>query len=1193
MRIQDMFERDITRNINGVIKVGQDDDANVEQELSEYVITKELYHHFSTFFNAYEPALDAPTDKMGVWISGFFGSGKSHFLKMLSYLLSNKKANGKAAIDYLAPQMSSYDPLLESKARRCAGVPTEAILFNIDSKAPTTKDDTVIARTFARVFYENMGFYGADLKLARLECYVEGKGKTEAFRKEYEDLTGASWVKDRESYEFNADEMAEALANAGVMSEETALAWVNGDETREFSIDQLVDEVNRYCERRAQENGGQFRLLFMVDEIGQYIGDNTSLMLNLQTLVEDLGSKCHGRVWVMVTSQEAIDEVTTVVGNDFSKIQGRFDTRLSLSSSCADEVIKRRILAKTPDAADLLKTQYRAKSAVINNLYTFKDAQADLVGYKNSEDGYAAAFPFADYQFTLLQEVMEELRKQGSSGKHTSNGERSMLSGFQETAQYIKDKDQNALAPFWMFYDTLQNFLEGYHRAVIVRAGNAAEAGQGLEAYDVDVLKLLFLIRWVDREIPGNLENITTLMTDSIDCNRAQLRSKVQESLDRLCRQNYVSKNGETYLFLTDEEQEINGQIKRMNVDPGRMTQKVAELVFKDVLGTDKLTVDKNQFYIDQILDQTPLTSHDGLVLRVIAGVDGSVEATEQYCASKSLAGEAVVLLSDEYDFYGQLREAVQIDMYTRTLQIANMPQTQQDIVRAKQTQRTQLEKRAKELLEDAIVHGSFWSQGATFTPATTTSAKKILEDCVREQVRAVYTKLDYIDRTYDTDEQIKRILSGASCTAGTQQPNLRAAEEVKRQLDLDLGRHMSVTMADAQRKFQGKPYGWREIDVAAVMADLMATHKIKVTVSGKTLEPKDPACIDYLRRATKTKLATIELRRTTSPEVRAQAQRVLADVLGNRALPQDEETLTSVAREQLENKKSALKELIDREYNRTRYPGKQITEAFFAAISNVLAAGSDPADFLSRVVSQKDSLLDGAEDFEDVEEFFDGPQRELFDNTIDYAKTMSGERDYLSPAAAHSLDEIERILSSENPFREINRLGELKNAIVGEYKEKLQNKRRSILDTIATCFERIDAHAKEKDSSLSIVGQKRAQLENEAHAAKTLTKLDAMPQRISTAEGTLCDKIDQDYEQRHRRRPANANVTLTSHDPKHSADATPAPEPPKERIDTVSKTALMPSRTLRSAEDADAYLAGIRAEILRRLNTCDGVRIY
>ena len=207
MRIQSMFERDITRNINGVIKVTQEDETSIEQELSEYVVTRELARHFSDFLNAYDSAIDVPTDKIGVWISGFFGSGKSHFLKMLSYLLSNKTVNGKTAVEYLAPRLGEHNPMLESEAIRCASIPTEAILFNIDSKAPSTKDATVIMRVFARVFYENQGFYGQDLKLARLERFIDGKGKTEEFRAVTATSPGVAGLEDRENYEFNAEDV--------------------------------------------------------------------------------------------------------------------------------------------------------------------------------------------------------------------------------------------------------------------------------------------------------------------------------------------------------------------------------------------------------------------------------------------------------------------------------------------------------------------------------------------------------------------------------------------------------------------------------------------------------------------------------------------------------------------------------------------------------------------------------------------------------------------------------------------------------------------------------------------------------------------------------------------------------------------------------------------------------------------------
>lgn len=99
MVIQNMFVEDINRKINGVVKVDEDENKVLEQELNEYVITRELKRHFADFFNTYAEAFDEPTADTGVWISGFFGSGKSHFLKMLSYLLENKEVNGIRTVE--------------------------------------------------------------------------------------------------------------------------------------------------------------------------------------------------------------------------------------------------------------------------------------------------------------------------------------------------------------------------------------------------------------------------------------------------------------------------------------------------------------------------------------------------------------------------------------------------------------------------------------------------------------------------------------------------------------------------------------------------------------------------------------------------------------------------------------------------------------------------------------------------------------------------------------------------------------------------------------------------------------------------------------------------------------------------------------------------------------------------------------
>ena len=113
MNIGQMFYKPIDRDLKGVIKVGQDDNLNIRQELEEYVVTRELQKHFRDFFDSYKKGIIGNTDKMGVWISGFFGSGKSHFLKILSYLLANKIVEGKSALDYFEVDNNLNNEVIE------------------------------------------------------------------------------------------------------------------------------------------------------------------------------------------------------------------------------------------------------------------------------------------------------------------------------------------------------------------------------------------------------------------------------------------------------------------------------------------------------------------------------------------------------------------------------------------------------------------------------------------------------------------------------------------------------------------------------------------------------------------------------------------------------------------------------------------------------------------------------------------------------------------------------------------------------------------------------------------------------------------------------------------------------------------------------------------------------------------------
>ena len=435
MRIQHMFHDDINRPINGVIKVDQKENEVIEQEVREYVITKELRKHFSAFFNYYSDSFDVPTADVGVWISGFFGSGKSHFLKMLSYILENRAIGNTNTVELFREKFED-DPATFMQIDRATRAKTETILFNIDIEGFINKDKTAVLRVFAKMFYNHLGFYGENLKVAMMEYYIAQSGKTEEFKRVFQRIKGKTWEEMRRAFSFNKKAVVATLVEVLDMSEDDALAWFTDKTATELSIAQLVRDIKTYVASKPRN----FRLLFMIDEVGQYVGTDTDMLLNLQSLTEKLGSECQGKVWVVCTGQEAIDEIIKVRADEFSRIQARFKTRLSLSSSSVDEVIQKRILKKKPEAQALLSEVYDRNDSVLRNLFTFNGAQLDIKGYSSHFD-FTTNFPFVPYQFIIMQKVFAEIRKHGNAGKHLSGGERSMLSGFQEAAQHIQDRD--------------------------------------------------------------------------------------------------------------------------------------------------------------------------------------------------------------------------------------------------------------------------------------------------------------------------------------------------------------------------------------------------------------------------------------------------------------------------------------------------------------------------------------------------------------------------------------------------------------------------------------------------------------------------------------------------------------------------------------------------------------------------------
>ena len=1178
MNIQNMFKKDINRDINGVVKVAQDDERSLQQELGEYIITKELRRHFTTFFGNYSKAIEQPTDKIGVWISGFFGSGKSHFLKILSYLLTNREVGGEKATDIFKDKFD--DPIMFATLVRCASIPTESILFNIDIEGPINKDKTAVLRVFAKMFYNHIGFFGSDLKVAKLERYIDSLGKTQEFRQAFEAIDGRPWIDRRKSYKLLADRLVPVLQNVLDISETTARDWLRDKDTTELSIQQLVDEIKEYVDSK----GKDFRLLFCVDEVGQYIGDDSDLMINLQSIVEQVGDKCRGKVWVMVTSQEAIDTVVKISGDDFSKIQGRFNTRLSLSSQSVDEVIKKRILDKDEDADRLLRLVYDKERAVLKNLYTFNNAMLDIKGYQDAGD-FSTTYPFVPYQFIIIQKVLAEIRKHGNAGKHLSGGERSMLSGFQEAAQAVQKKDENALVPFHQFYDTVHTFLESSIRRVIDRCQTASDNQNGLEQRDVSVLKLLYLIRYID-DIKPNIDNISILMVDDIRTDKITLRKEISESLARLETQNYVSRNGDSYAFLTDEEQDIATDIRNTPIDSALIVQSIAKTVFGEIYPSKKFKYGKYDFSYDQYIDETLVgTASGGIRLRfVTVASDYFGVPKEKLKMDSKVNNEAIVVMSSETPYFEELEQAAKIRKYVKQKNMQHLPESIQDIIRKRQSQARTLEESAQKQIEKAIIGGTFYVFGEVIE-SKTNDVKQKLDSALTQLVDSVYSKLGYVNVFSESDADVLRILNSEPEQgefAGTGANNEYAMNEISQWIELQTRNHAPSSMGDVQKRYQAIPYGWREVDIAALVARLIVGQKITIKYGGANVPKDDRRLVDYLRKKSEIEKASVTRRIAPSEELMRKSIIFLRDWLGKMDIPSTEDKLISFVIGEFEKKQQHYKNLLDNDYNRDRYPEKEIVTKAYNLMSDIISQSKDNVALLNRLISKQDDLRDITEDMEAVETFFNSKsqQRAIFDAARELEKELLNERDYFaSDSETYSkISEMKLILSMPKPYARIKDLSELMQSIRRAYGVLLEQKKEEVHNLITQCMGDVhtlaDISIKARDEARK-ADEHFVEYRQRATNATSLTLLDALITQTLSYKDTVCRRIE----------------SMTSTPPASNKNNFDGEDKPQKTVQLRRYEAFHVKR-LQTHADVDEYLEIIKKKLYNILETNAAIQI-
>ena len=962
--------------------------------MDEYVITGEIGQRLEQFLEAYN---NYDTSN-GVWISGFFGSGKSHLLKMLALLLENREVDGKRSYDIFAEKLKD-EPMLLGALRKVVSIPSKSILFNIDQRADVISktDIDALLSVFQKVFDEMCGFYGKQPHIAQFERDLHSRGQLQAFKAAFEKASGKPWERGREQALLEGKNIATAFAEA-TGSDATGATDILSQYRKDtrVSIEDFATTVKTWID----EQEPNFRLNFFVDEVGQYIAENVKLMTNLQTVAESLNTKCKGQAWLIVTAQQdmasVIGDMTQQQENDFSKIQARFRNRMPLNSADVAEVIQRRLLSKTEAGQITLGNLHDREENNLKTLFNFADGSIKLKNYRDRAH-FVASYPFPPYQYTLFQMAITSLSQHDAfEGKHSSVGERSMLGVFQEVAKKLKDHPIGDLATFDLMFEGIRTALKSSVQQSIQIAEREIE---DIDPFAVRVLKALFLVKYV-KEFKPSVRNISILLLSEFDADQSNRRRKIEEALAHLERATLIQRNGEVYEFLTNEEKDVEAEIKTLDVDPSELSRELETIAFDTILRHRKIRhlATGNEYSFTRKLDDHLLGREYGLSINLISPYNDDVESPEAIRMRNLSREELAVMTRPDAQFIRDLTLFKQTDKFIRQSRTGS-PQPGRDRIIAEKGEQNgrrakDLEMRLRKLMGDArvFVRGDELDIGGEDPQERITKAFQTLVD-------KVHTNLPMLRGVAYTEVDINKSVNPEGGLFGAGGTGIGEAEQdVLSFINAQARNGVKVSAKYLTERFTGKPYGWPVPAVLCMAGSLSAKGKIEARVDSTVTEGADLAKALQNSHALPNTLLMPQLE-FTAPQLR-KAKDLYQEFFGKPADGTDARALGSEWAASVDELEAEVDNLTRQKH---LYP--------FAASLDPLQErlrvmkGKPAAWYITEPVKHEDALLDAKEEILDkIRSFMGGAQRGIFDGARDVLSAQSANIDYVDPDASQRL---------------------------------------------------------------------------------------------------------------------------------------------------------------------------------------------
>ena len=1083
-----LYKHDISRPLNPAVSVTDDSISTVNVEIEEYVFTEEI---LNGLFNVLDAVRNRTVSHTGIWINGYYGSGKSHFLKYLNFCLDPKHRD--RALERMLEAVKEFDPLANPDSKLSSTIADfkqlvdwlgkasiDTILFNIGDKVGdrTTSNTTTFAKAIWEEFNAFRGFHKFNIALAQyLEKPLQDKGKYDDFKAALAE-DGFDWDTQAETLAITElDYVLEKAAEVTPLSTDVIRDQIAGT-----GIDATPEKLSLELKSYMDGKPDNYRLLFFIDEVSQFIGSRQELLLQLQQIVTTIAKDCDKKVWIGCTAQQDLSDVLdscqiTEATDQYGKIMGRFQTRVALQGTNTEYITQKRILDKDEDAVvDLGKLYDKQKNAL--------ESQFDLpTGYRKYADkqDFIDYYPFVPYQFQLIMNVFDAFVDLQYVDKEVKGNERSVLKITHKTAQEHSGDDIGSLISFDMMFSSMFEAGLKHDGQKAIRNANQIISTYEDRAFGQRVVNLLFMICNISDTnkllFPATLSNIVTLMMTEIDQSRLNLTEKVSKVLDYLKENSVVrveTKEGsstEIYCFLTEEESEVNRLIKSQTINNNAMADALKTIFTKHITLSNRESFNGNPFNIAVSIMERNILGNANANLFVEFKIDSSYADVKQFAFSNDSKKKMVYYLADLYgansklknDFYWYCQVLEYLKTYASNSSEQRTKTNNEFRQRAADLLAKSIQPEFEKILDSCdIVSGAFVIQPAVLGNKKATERYKL---ALGEHFKNVYPQASLIKASEvpTTGEGLKakiiRPITENEYSAIN--PLTDAEKEIENYLNRSTG---DPTLADVVSNFNQPPYGWNEVATVYFINELVRRHMRTFSYKGNPNVDKKIVAETVLKDRNSY---TISSAQKIDPQLVNDFIKAWKEVFNDfgKTYSLDSTELFSQCHNDQDSPLTRLP------INYAKYSGelKAVHADSLAAIldkaidklNNTWKAERDPEKFFKLIIADKQEGKEMMDECKEVLSFYQG-QMTLFGEIYKFAKDNQDNFNFIADAADKALvKELMEIFTDERPDQNLPKYKKRRDILRVKLQEIKAVLVKNIEDAYAKVLDELEAFAK------------------------------------------------------------------------------------------------------------------------------------